>query len=139
MNGVILPQSSRVLFEIDIDTKIQKTKNHIDHLSNAQSKRNTHGGKKFRARQISLREQLDSSSKRLVLLTSAKEIIVKLNKESQLKLVQNLTKNSIAITNLVNSIPGLNLPPAKSYTEGQSSYTSFFGGRRKITVLNANY
>lgn len=80
--GVILPHSSRVLFESDIDTKIKETKSQIDYLSNAQSHRNTHGGKRFRARQISLRDQLDSCSKRLLLLTSAKEVFVELDKEA---------------------------------------------------------
>lgn len=118
LHGVILPQSSKVLFESDIDSKIQKTKSHIDHLSNAQAHRNTHGGKRFRAKQISLRDQIDSSTKRLALLTSAKKVIVKLDKGEKPTLVQNLTKNSVATTNLVNSTPGLNLPAAKSYSEG---------------------
>lgn len=75
MNGIILPHSSRTLFESEINSKIKKAKSHIDRLSNAQSYRNTHSGKRFRARQISLRSQIDSSYKRLTLLLSAKEII----------------------------------------------------------------
>jgi hypothetical protein len=139
MHGVILPRSSKVFFESDIDSKIQKTKSHIDHLSNAQAHRNTHGGKRFRAKQISWRDQVDSYTKKLALLTSAKEVIVKLDKEEKPTLVQDLTKNSAGITSLVNKTMGINPPAAKSYTEGQSSYTSFFGRMRKVTVLHANY
>jgi hypothetical protein len=84
LNGVILPQSSRILFESDIDTKIKKVRSHIDHLSNAQSHRKTHGGKRFCARQISLQNQIQHASRRLALLASAKIIIESgrgLNKE----------------------------------------------------------
>lgn len=81
MHGVILPQSSGVLFESDIDAKIQKANNRIKSLSNAQSHRRTHGGKRFRARQISLQDQIKSTSKMLLLLETAKESIVNLNKD----------------------------------------------------------
>lgn len=138
-NGVILPHSARVLFEHDIDRKIAKTQGHISHLSSAQSHRNTHGGKRFRARQISLKDQVQYFSTELTLLASAKEIIVKLNKQTKPSPIETLAKNAVAISNLFQKTLGLNLPPVKSYTEGESSYTSFFGGMRKITVLHANY
>lgn len=127
MSGVILPYSSRLLIESDINKKIKKIKNHIDHLFKAQSHRNTHGGKRFRTRQILLRDQIDFSSKRLMLLKSAKEILVKSNKERFLK---TLLK--------VNAVSNCNTIPI-SYTEGPSVYTSFFGGRRKITLYHPNY
>jgi hypothetical protein len=79
-NGVILPHSDRVLFLSDVNSQIQRAKSQIDHLTYAQSHRNTHGGKRFRAKQISLRDQVDSCSKRLTLLTSAQDVIVKLDR-----------------------------------------------------------
>ncbi len=138
-NGVVLPHSSKVLFEHDIDKKIEKTKGHISHLSNSQSHRNTHGGKRFRARQISLKDQVQYFSKELTLLTSAKEIIVKLNKQSKPPLTETLAKNSVAISNILQRTLGLNVPPAKSYTAGESVNTFFAGKMRTITVLHANY
>lgn len=77
MNGVILPQSSRLLSESDIDSKIKKIKSHIDHLFNAQSHRKTHGGKRFCARQISLQDQTQNARQRLTLLMSAKDMFQK--------------------------------------------------------------
>lgn len=81
LNGVILPHSSRVLFESDIDSKIQKAKNQIQHLSNAQANRTTHGGKRFRVRQIALKNQTDSAVERLALLQDAKKHFPKQKKE----------------------------------------------------------
>lgn len=78
--SVTLPDSDRVLFESDIDSKIKKTKRHIDHLSNAQSHRKTHGGKRFRAKQLSLRTQLDSTAQRLIWLESVKKVFIAVNK-----------------------------------------------------------
>lgn len=135
LHGVVLPQSSKVLFEFDIDSKIKKTKSHIDHLSNSQAHRNTHGGKRFRAKQNLLKGQIDLSTQRLALLVSAKNVIVKLDKEEKPKLVKNLPKNSAVITNLANRTLGINSSAEKSSSEGQSSYISIFGGMRKITVF----
>lgn len=81
-NGVILPHSGKVLFEKDIDLKIKKTKSHISHLTGAKAHRTTHGGKRFQARQISLRNQIQNASKRLTLLNKAKVIIVNINNKS---------------------------------------------------------
>lgn len=80
-NGVVLPHSHHVLFESDIDSRIKKTKGHIDHLFNAQSHRNAPGGKRVRARKISLQNQIQYASERLSLLVSAKAIIIKLNEQ----------------------------------------------------------
>jgi hypothetical protein len=79
MYGVMLPHSSRVLFDLEIDSKIKKTQKQIEHLSNAQSHRNTQGGKRFRARKISLHNQVELFCKRLTVLTLAKEIVINLN------------------------------------------------------------
>jgi hypothetical protein len=117
-----------VLFKNDIDKKIEKTKSHLSYLSNSQSHRITHGGKRFRARQISLQEQVQSYSERLSLLTSAKKNIVQLNLSRQIVEVSKLAQQSF----------GFNHPPAKSYTQGEPFYTSIFGGR-KITIFHADY
>ena len=89
LHGVILPQSSRVFFESEIDIKIQKANNRIKYLSSAQAYRRTHGGKRFRAKQISLRNQMNSTSDELSMLSTAKAIIVKLNKDIKLSAEQS--------------------------------------------------
>lgn len=68
---VILPMSERVLSSEEIDKKIEKMKSHISHLS-ALSHNKTHGGKRFRAVQISLHNQMSSAKDRLNLLLIAK-------------------------------------------------------------------
>lgn len=102
--GVILPQSGKMLCQSDIDSKIQKTKNQIAYLSNAQSSK-SHGGKRFRGRQISLRDQINSAKEHLNLLKSAKETLVKVcNKKksndkvtlNQVTLVQSVACRLIA-------------------------------------------
>lgn len=101
--GVILPNSSHVLFESDIDSKIQKAKSQICHLSNAQGNKGTHGGKKYRARQLANRDQAEASSQRLASLLSAKKILTNQNvvKESNpISLRDILMENSIPISNL---------------------------------------
>ncbi len=82
MNGVILPHSDKVLSSSDIDKKVEKTKSHISYLSGGLAHRNTHGGKSFRAKNISIKDQISSASKRLELLESAKTIITKLDQQS---------------------------------------------------------
>lgn len=124
--GVVLPHSSKIISENDIDSRINKTKNHINHLSESQAHRKTHGGKRFRARQISIRNQIEIASKQLTLLNEAKVIIVKLNNESHQRKL-NLLSTAARITG------------AKSVREDESSYTFFAGKMRKITVLHANY
>lgn len=75
MQGVILPHSNRWLNAADINIKIKQTKNHIAHLVQAQTHRQTHGGKRFRARQIALRTRSNIYVKRLELLSAAKAAI----------------------------------------------------------------
>lgn len=135
-NGVILPHSSEVLFEYDIDSIIQKIKSQTDHFSNAQSQGNTHGGKSFHTRQISLQDQVDSS-KRLTLLLAAKEIIVTLNKKSKPTRTQNATRISIAIIEKLNETYELNQPLPKIVNEGESYFSA--DGRKTVTVFNATY
>lgn len=133
MQGVVLPHSDRVFFRSDLgklDQKIEKTKNHINHLTHAQSHRNTHGGTRFRARQISLKGQIRTFSERLTLLESVKK---ELGKQKQ-----EFLARTTAVANLAQRILGINSQSVKSYVEGQSSYSSFLGGR-KITVLHPVY
>ena len=111
-NGVILPYSSQILFESDIDSKIKKAKNQIDHFSKAQSHKKTHGGKRYRARQISLRDQVNWASKRLNLLTSAKEIL------------SNLDKDSTKTTQIQKIITSIQLLPNESHSESQEITTT---------------
>lgn len=137
MNGVILPRSDKVLFACDIDKKIERARSQIDHLNQSLSHRNTHGGKAFRARNISIRDQISSASERMKLLQLAKASITELDKQS--KPTRLLNANSHKFTALVNETLGLNLPVAKSYSEGQSATTFFAGKMRTITVLHAKY
>lgn len=58
-----------------LEAKIEKKKHHIDHLKGALGHRKTHGGKRYRARQISLKEQIKLASQELELLNQAKRII----------------------------------------------------------------
>lgn len=137
MSGVILPHSDKVLSSSDIDKKIEKTKSHISHLNGSLAHRNTHGGKRFRAKNISIKDLISSASKRLVLLESAKTVITKLDQQS--KSVRFLNANSHRVNTLVNQTLGLNLPVAKSYREGQSATVFFAGKMRTITVIHATY
>ena len=73
--GVILPHSGKVLTLQDIDKKISKMKGHIAHLDGQLSERQTHGGKGFRTRQISLLDQRAIASSRLDLLQQAESIL----------------------------------------------------------------
>lgn len=92
INGVLLPHSDKVLSLSDIDKKVEKTKSHISHLSGSFAHRNTYGGKSFRAKNMSIKDQISSASKRLELLESAKTIITKLDQQS--KIVRFLNANS---------------------------------------------
>lgn len=76
IEGVILPRSDKVLLEADIDTRIAKAKSEIDHWKNRLAHRVTHGGKRFRARQISIKDQRELCTARLKELESAKAIFV---------------------------------------------------------------
>jgi|GEM_PF-5677453 hypothetical protein len=96
MNGVILPRSDKVLFACDINKKIEKVRSQIGHLNQSLSHRNTHGGKAFRARNISIKDQISSASERMELLQSAKTPIIELNKQS--KLIPLLNANAHKIT-----------------------------------------
>ncbi len=78
--GAILPHSSTILTESDIEKKILKARKHISNLKiNAGSSRNTHGGKAFRAKRISLKSQSSEHSKRLELLRTAQTLLGKKN------------------------------------------------------------
>lgn len=73
--GVLMPYSDKVLTVTEIDAKIQKAKGEIDYLTKGLASRITHGGKRFRARQISIKSRIGLASERLTLLASAKAII----------------------------------------------------------------
>ncbi|ADI38901.1 putative uncharacterized protein [Waddlia chondrophila 2032/99] len=73
--GAILPQSSKISFESDLDKKIEKARKHIDYLSTSLPHRNTHGGKRYRARRASINQQIHLAKERLETLSRAKESI----------------------------------------------------------------
>lgn len=84
-NGVILPHSSQILYEHDLDSKIQKAKSQINlHASNQSSKRN-HRGKRHRAKQLANKDLVDASSQRLADLMSAKKILANQNRTREPK------------------------------------------------------
>lgn len=77
--GVILPHSDKILGSQDIDKKIESVKKHIAFMTQKLSHRNTHGGKRFRAREISSQDQISISRIKLELLQMAKTTITKVN------------------------------------------------------------
>jgi hypothetical protein len=77
--GVVLPHSDKLLSAQDIDKKIENTKKHIFHLTQQLPNRATHGGKRFRARVISLQDQISLSTQKFELLQMAKTTLTKLN------------------------------------------------------------
>lgn len=85
-SGVILPHSNKFLTFQDIDERIKKTRDHINHLTQSVSHRqHTHGGKGYRARRVTVQNQIVLASKKLELLQSASQIgknllLVDLNK-----------------------------------------------------------
>lgn len=56
-----------------IDIKIKKLEKQMSHLTNMQAHRKTHGGKRFRSKQISLRNQIDICAQKIYLLNLEKE------------------------------------------------------------------
>lgn len=68
-----MPYSDKVLTETQLEEKIEKLRSHIEHLTNQIAQRNTHGGKRFRHRKISLQDQRITSTKELDLLVKAKK------------------------------------------------------------------
>lgn len=75
--GAILPHSDKVLSETDIDGRIDTLNQHKQQLSNSLAHRNTHGGKRFRAKRISKENEMALVSKKLELLVSAKNLVSK--------------------------------------------------------------
>jgi hypothetical protein len=122
--GVILPHSEKILNAQDLDKKITKVKGHIEHLTAQQPHRNTHGGKAFRAKRISLQNQIALASDRLHLLQSAKATI---NQRIQLE------KELTAVSLLVHG------QAPESYSYGPSSTVMFGGSIRKISVIKTHY
>src|SRR5690242_997210 len=114
ITGVILPRSDKLLFLAEIDQKIARTESQLGHLNNCLSERNTHGGKAFRSRHISLQDQISSASKRIELLQLAKTLLT--IQDKQLKIDQIL-----------------DLPRARSYLEGQQVNTYWAGKMRQLT------
>jgi hypothetical protein len=71
MVRAILPRSETLLSGAEITKKIIKTENHISYLMSHMPSRNTHGGKRFRARKISIENQITLAQQRLETLTQA--------------------------------------------------------------------
>lgn len=75
VQGVILPYSDKVLGMKDIEDKISKAMNGIQHWTNRLARRGTHGGGGFRARNISRQNQIQHAKDTLKLLEAAKALI----------------------------------------------------------------
>ncbi len=75
INGVVLPGCSRVLSYEEVQQSIEKTENHILSLKDRIAERNTHGGKNYRTKTISLKDQISFAEQRLEILLQAKGII----------------------------------------------------------------
>lgn len=67
-SGFVLPHSEKVFSFQEIDKKIEKARKHVEHLTAKLPQRSTHGGKAFRAKKISLQDQISVASDRLALL-----------------------------------------------------------------------
>lgn len=76
---ISMPGSDKKLNSRDIETRIKKTENEISHLRDMFAHRNTHGGKRFRARKISIENNIDHAQKRLSQLNIAHQRIQFLN------------------------------------------------------------
>jgi len=83
--GVILPHSDKILSAQNIDQKIKRATRHIDHLTAQLSHRNTHGGTRFRGRQISLKDQISVTSEWLSMLKTAKTMQLELEAAAALE------------------------------------------------------
>ncbi|MGD2169620.1 MAG: hypothetical protein PVI40_05225 [Chlamydiota bacterium] len=101
ITGVILPRSEKILTYQDVDFRIEKVKKQIQHLTAQLPQRKTHGGKAFRAKKISLQQQISLASDRLNLLQTAKATIPKaqsttLTKESSM--IKMATSTAFAVS-----------------------------------------
>ncbi len=97
--GVILPDSTTVLSESEVNNKIQKIKTRLSHLNQIGSKKQNRGGKKHRAKLLSNQNEIKSSLERLALLTEAKKIFAMPPKPKP-TLRQILLENAVPISDL---------------------------------------
>lgn len=74
--GVVLPHSAKLRSSQEIDAKIEKTKRHLEYLTAQLPLRTTHGGKNFRAKKISLRDQISLASEELFQLRKAEKLLL---------------------------------------------------------------
>lgn len=135
-HGVILPHSSRVLSANDINTKIEKTISHIGHLHNAQSHRNSDGGKGLRQRRASLQEHTETFSQRLALLTSAKKIATTLNSKATLLMPSNAKIRLLQLDQQIESMT--HSPNVKKAIDNLFETDTIFAiiGNRAVSVEN---
>lgn len=97
--GVILPDSTTVLSESEVNNKIQKVKKRLSHLEQIGSKKHTRGGKKHRAKVLTNQNEIKSSLERLALLIEAKKTFTNPPKPNP-TLRQILLKNAVPISDL---------------------------------------
>lgn len=108
--GVIMPHSGQVLCEFEVNARIEKTRSHLRSLLNIQASRNTHGGKKYRAKQISLGNALDACNETISLLSTAKENIESYShKDGNFKIKKNGIKSIDFIVSLNLNCTTVNL------------------------------
>jgi len=69
---VVFSNSEKAFSLQELEKKLLKTLRHIEHLADQICHKNTHGGKRFRTRQISLKDQIESSIERFDLLRTAR-------------------------------------------------------------------
>ena len=121
ITGVILPHSDNVLNAQNLEKKILKARAHINHLTAKTPNKGSHGGKRFRAKRISIQNQISDASQRLNVLQMAKAAILKLQPRA------SMLKTTARIAG------------ASELFVGKSSSVFFAGKQRNITVLHARY
>lgn len=116
-----LTQSKKLLSSQDTDKKIERTERHIKHLVAQFPQRNTHGGKGFRAKRISILNQISLASNRLTSLRLAKVSASK------------VTDSDFTEKSLFHYLLHLNDAPEREFEEQQryphfGMSNKFFGG-----------
>jgi hypothetical protein len=74
-NNVYFPLSDKPINAQELEKKIEKAQNHIRHLEARIPHRTTHGGKTFRAKCISLKDQVAVTKESLIVMEIAQKKI----------------------------------------------------------------
>lgn len=108
LTAVNLVHSHKTLSLNKIKERIEKTLNHINYLQSSLSHRNTHGGSKFRNRNIKIKNQISLATERL--------------KDYQLR--QDKIKNDLSYNKKPTPSPEETLPVSKTEPASDNNETT---------------